>query len=598
MASPDRSLRITALLLPVLLLVPVTLAFAKNKSSYIIHEDARHIRESLKPVIAAAQEKFRIPGISLILVRDNEILWSEGFGYADKASRAKATPDTVFRAGSLAKPFTALAVMQLAEQKAIDIDQPLFSYLPGFSIKSRFDSTAQPITLRNILCHHSGLPTDFNKGMWSESDFREVATRLSDEYVAYPPNLVFSYSNIGYTLLGHMVETVSQQVFSDYMQENIFQPLGMQNSGIAPKLNQLPHCATGYSDGKAMPALPIRDIPAFGLYTNANDLGHFMRRFLTQGQADAAFVLSTETLEEMLEPQNQHIPLDMNIINGLGWFIEEDSVIEGGMLLRHGGATLLYSSEMILAPEHGLGVAILANAKDSRKIIAELAMEIIREASSSCASEIPVKLDLADIKPVKINNPQTIGMPGEYVTDFGLISIQAKDDRLCGCIAEETFDLIPYPNGWFGMPQQVSASLPPSYRPLAKLQYKSLKIDGIDVIVAQGNGRQIVLGKKVAPIEMPESWKKRLGKYQLHNPDPLFPVIDTELLMHDEQLYMKYRMPLLTDRTMQIPLRPISDDQAIILGLGRTRGETLWVSRENNGQEIVHYSGFFGSKTE
>ncbi len=139
-----------------------------------------------------------------MLVRGGEVLCEEGFGLADVAKNQAATADTRYRAGSLAKPMTAIAVMQLAEKGMVDIDQPLVGYLPVFSIRSRFDTTAQPITVRSVLSHHAGLPTDLNKGMWTEQPFTAVASKLREEYACFPPNLVFSYSNVGYTLLGHL----------------------------------------------------------------------------------------------------------------------------------------------------------------------------------------------------------------------------------------------------------------------------------------------------------------------------------------------------------------------------------------------------------
>ena len=133
------------------------------------------------------------------------------------------------------------------------------------------------------------------------------------------------------------------------------------------------------------------------------------------------------------------------------------------------------------------------------------------------------------------------------------------------------------------------------YLALGKMQYKSQVIDGVEVIVARYNDVETVLGQKVPAIKIPESWKQRTGIYRVHNPDELFPIKETELLIEDGMLYMRYKMPLLSDRLIQSPLQPISDDEAIILGLGRTRGETIRAYQQD-GQEFVHYSGYYGSK--
>ena len=118
------------------------------------------LRDDLAPLIHTAQERFQIPAMSVALVRGSDVLWSEGFGLADVAARPAATAETPHRAGSLARRLTAIAVMQLTENRAIDIDQPLATDLPAFSIRSRFDTAAEPIAVRSALPHQAGLPTD------------------------------------------------------------------------------------------------------------------------------------------------------------------------------------------------------------------------------------------------------------------------------------------------------------------------------------------------------------------------------------------------------------------------------------------------------
>jgi CubicO group peptidase (beta-lactamase class C family) len=453
------------------------------------------IRADLAPLIRSAQQKYGVPGISLILVKGGSPLWAEGFGFADKERRVPATPGTVYRAGSLAKPFTAMAVMQLAEDGQLDIDQPLNGYLTEFSIRSRFDTTADPITIRSIMCHHSGLPTDLNKGMWSDEPYTQVAANLGEEYAAFPPNLVFSYSNVGYTLLGHLVEKVAAKPYADYMRDRLFRPLGMERSGMGMRPGIADYLAKGYRGGEELELLPIRDLPAHALYTSAEDLGRFMGRVLLARYGDEKGVLSFESLEEMLEPQNTDVPLDLNIVNGLGWFLEDGTIPGGGRVVRHGGTTLAFSSELILLPERGLGGAVLANADGSRSIVARLAEEILTRVLDTNPRPLSAGLFLEDIER-QTQEPDPAEAAGNYATDFGLISIRPKDAKLCACIVDETFDLIPYPNGWFGIDRNAMSSLPPSFRPLGKMRFQSQRIDGKEVVVAERATRRSCWGRR------------------------------------------------------------------------------------------------------
>ena len=178
---------------------------------------------------------------------------------------------------------------------------------------------------------------------------------------------------------------------------------------------------------------------------------------------------------------------------------------------------------------------------------------------------------------------ETSRTPRNYATDFGLISIRPRDAKLCACIVEETFDLIPYPNGWFGVGRDAARSLSPSLRPLAEMRFQTQRIDGRDVVVAMKDGKKILLGEKIPPAPVPEVWRKRVGRYELLNPDTGFPLTEPQVKLRDGQLCMSYKLPLLSPNTIQVPLQPISDTEAIILGLGRMRGETLravvWTAR-------------------
>ncbi len=574
---------------------PEVCAGATGVAGALLQKAGVPLREGLVDAVGRIRQRYAIPGLSLAVVKDGEIVWAEGFGVADKAAGKPATQETLYRAGSLAKPMTAMAIMQLEERGEVDIDQPLQAYVPQFSIRSRFDTTAEPITLRSILCHHSGLPTDLNKGMWTRARFTEVASRLREEYAAFPPNLVFSYSNTGYSLLGEVIENVGGRPYEDWMREEIFRPLGMDASGF--DIGSLPagRLAKGYKEGKAQPLLPIRDRPAFGLYTSAMDLGRFMGAMLAGPGKPTRGGVMAETLQEMFEPQNADNPLDLNVRTGIGWFLEQGTIPGGGRVVRHGGTTLFFSSELIMLPERGWGVAVLSNSGDARPVVAQLAEEVLRLAVSGRSQPVEREKRLA-ARAASIETHQLSELGGNYATDVGLISIRPKDAKLCACILEETFDLIPYPNGWFGI-RGATDSLPAPYSSLGELHFQTRVIEGHEVIVAERNGKEQVLGEKIPLEPVPERWKQRVGHYRLLNPDPGFPLLDPQVKIVDGQLCMSYRLPLLSNSTIRVPLRPVSDTEAIILGLGRTRGETLRAVKVD-GEERLRYSGYIGRKID
>src|SRR5262249_48776735 len=172
-------------------------------------------------VIAYEMRKNDTPGLSIALVDDQRVVWAQGFGYADWELKIPATERTIYRAGSISKLFTDTAALQLAEQGRLNIDAPLQTYLPEFSIRQRV-AKAAPITLRDLMTHHAGLPRDVLKGFQTTEPaaFDTLLTELGDEYAAYAPGQCFYYSNVGVTLLGSAIQRVSGEPFTVHMKQS------------------------------------------------------------------------------------------------------------------------------------------------------------------------------------------------------------------------------------------------------------------------------------------------------------------------------------------------------------------------------------------
>jgi CubicO group peptidase (beta-lactamase class C family) len=202
-----------------------------KKPETLALKDYSYTKEYITWLVEQQMRKHDVTGLSVALVEDQQVIWAEGFGFADRGNKIPAEPNTIYRVGSISKLFTTLAAMQLAEQGRLDIDNPIRDYLPGFSIRSRFPE-AGPVTPRTLMTHHSGLPSDLQKGMWSSNpeNFRGVVEKMKGEYAANPPDTVFAYSNLGMTILGVTVVEVSGKGFGAYMSENVLGPLNMTRS--------------------------------------------------------------------------------------------------------------------------------------------------------------------------------------------------------------------------------------------------------------------------------------------------------------------------------------------------------------------------------
>lgn len=325
-------------LFPVLLLFSCHVAWAAETSAGTT--DYKSATDRLVWIVRKEMWRHGIVGLSIAVVDDQKVAWARGFGHADKGRDVPATPETVYRVGSISKLFTATAAVQLAERGLMDPDRPLNDYLPEFSIKSRFNGGV--ITPRNIMTHHSGLPANYLRGMWTRdpAPLGRLVELTRGEYAAYPPDWVFSYSNLGFALLGAAVEKTAGKDFSGQMDEALLGPLGMTSSRFATRLGASPGNSKGYRDGKETEDPPLRDVPAGGLNSSVADLAHFMEMIFADGGYGGKTILKPGSAGEMLRPQNQNVPLDFSFRVGLGWMLGGlgDIDIKGaGPVAHHAG---------------------------------------------------------------------------------------------------------------------------------------------------------------------------------------------------------------------------------------------------------------------
>ncbi len=183
---------------------------------------------------------------TVLVAKDGKLLINEGYGSADLEWKIPNTPSVKFRLGSLTKQFTAAGILLLEERGKLKVDDPIGKYLPDAP------EAWQKITIYNLLTHTSGIPSftgfpDYNSTEWKDTNPAELVARFRDKSLEFEPGSKFNYSNSGYVLLGYLLEKVSGQTYGDFLQQNIFTPLGMADTGIDSNAAILPQRAQGYS---------------------------------------------------------------------------------------------------------------------------------------------------------------------------------------------------------------------------------------------------------------------------------------------------------------------------------------------------------------
>ena len=199
-----------------------------------------------------AQKDFdRLPGISVAIVQDQDIIFKKGYGYADVDNKVRMTPETIFSICSISKLFTSVAIMQLWEQGKLRLDDSLSSLLPDYNIKQHFPESV-PISVRSMLTHSSGIDRDADSS-WNPPNFyfltrEEFKKSITKTETLYPSSTYFQYSNVGMSLLGEIVAAKSGKNYDVYVEQNILTPLLLSNTHTyLPEKLWRTELATGYS---------------------------------------------------------------------------------------------------------------------------------------------------------------------------------------------------------------------------------------------------------------------------------------------------------------------------------------------------------------
>src|SRR5215470_2484909 len=414
-------------------------------------EDYKAVHAYIAALAREEMRKANVTGLSVALVDDQHIVWADGFGFADRARNLPAGADTTYRVGSITKLFTAAAIMQLADAGKLAIDEPIAAVIAGFSMKSRFES-AGPVTPRLLMSHHAGLPTDILKGFSTPhpDSLAELTRQLQEQYLAFPPETVWSYSNVGYSLLGRAVETAAGVPYDAYIDDALLKPLGMTGASITGRAPEGPTAAKGYRNGAEAVDMTLRDVPAGGLNASVRDMSRFLEMVFADGSANGRRVLPPETVREMLRPQNTSVPLDLNFRVGLGWMLSGLGDIDfsnAGAVAHHAGATALFRSQLIALPEHKLGVVVLSNSATSGGAVNKIATEALKlalEAKTGIHEPAPTPHALSD-RPIPPELAREF--EGEYATQFGYVKVDAKGLELRADVAGRSLRLVPRDDG-------------------------------------------------------------------------------------------------------------------------------------------------------
>ncbi len=589
----SRGVRFASLSLLLFLVACATRQPAPPRPASMLH-NYDYVIKHLEWMITDEMARNKITGLSIALVAQGDTLWQRGFGLANKANRERATPQTRFRAGSIAKPLNAIAVMRLAEQQKLDLEVPVGNYIAGFHPASP-NSDGEAITLKLLLSHQGGMPSDLIKGMWTENPatFGATLDYLNTNFLVNAPANRFRYSNLGHNVIGAVIENQSRTDYQQYMQA-LLRQLGMNASSFSPTPHQ-PKTAEAYDRGRPQMELPLRDVPAAGLTTNASDLAQLIKLFTSQGHIGDQTVLSRMSISRLLDDYTSHNPLNFGRRHGLGLYYFDGLFHRSVDVLGHGGASVNHRALIKFAPRQKIGVALLSNSKNSGSALHKIgnqALVLLLEVESGK----PAPKQQA-FWPQKAPEEAVTkdALVGHYATPAGMAKISHQGSQLRAQIAGKTLRLYQrVPGGLYYAQYRLFGLFPLKLGYPDTLGLAVRRVDNEEWLVGTDTrGRTTLLGQKISPAPIPAAWRERIGRYRLANPLSVIKLVSGGIRIKDDFL-LAYARTDQGDR-MEVVLQPLNDHRAIAMGPGRGFGGTISATMVG-GREMLRYSGLLFEK--
>ncbi|HET8722675.1 MAG TPA: serine hydrolase domain-containing protein, partial [Anaeromyxobacteraceae bacterium] len=514
----------------------------------------------------------QVTGLAIALVDGDAVVWARGFGWADLDARRPVDADTVFEIGSVSKTFAAAAVLQLVEEGRMDLDDPLALHVPGFSIRQG-DIESGPITIRSVLTHHSGIPSDLFNGAFTEDAPFDYDAWLLDwlahETTAAPVGAVQAYSNSAFALLRPAIGHAAPEGF-DARVNALFDAMGMRSTSYALDARIPRERLSRSYDGGAVLPLRYGNLSTAGtVLSSASDMARYVRMLHGRGVVDGNRVLSAASVDEMARRQNAAAPLDFDSAMGLAWFLAPAGDY-AGRTIEHEGATPTMHAMVRIHLDHRLGVVVLSNTMDADvNAIARETLERALEEKTGLArppSPTPVRSD-----PDPAWTPERLAaLAGTYVVPgdglgFRTVAVTAVPGGLS--IAGRPGPLVPRKNGHFSLGDGVPDA--------QRVQFRFEEVEGRDVVSVLVDGQRSLWGERFTPgpADATAAWEGRAGTWTVTNLNPgtTWPDASTIAIHQGDDGIVRVTTGLRGD----VALTPLSATEARVAGTGRNRGEIV-----------------------
>lgn len=549
-------------------------------------------KHTFEQIIKKACKKAKVKGANFAIVGPDKTYFSYQYGTVDETGEPN-DPKQHMMIGSSTKMLTALAILKLHDDQLLKLDDPITQYLPTFSIQSRLGDEA--ITIRQLLMHTSGLPGDDYPLITSESNtLSDTLDVLKKHYRTTKPNTMYAYSNLGYSLLGLIIESASNSSYTDYLKTHIFKPLKLEMKILETKKKREQHSdilSQSFDRKGQVKEDPLSTLISAGssTYSTLDDLIKLMQFFMNK---DPINLLRKDTLKMMLDcPDGIHKQVNSERV-GLGlrhrYYRFNSKAV--GPVFGHGGNTIYHHSTFDIFPKLNIGFIAMTNSELGVKAIMQMNLKIMLKVFKLLGIRVPKRKYAYTIvdKELPESLKQSFLSPGLNITYKPTKSGKARYKMQLF-----TFTLTPCHDGYYrATPRGIIARLPLISRVIKGLRFRPESVGDRTVLYLEMQRKYhritMAFATNYEPSNITQAWEDALGRYKPYGNENNEKLLEfAELKKQKDNLILRVKM---VGQVMNLYLKVINDHEAIIQGYGRNARETVFLE----SQETNHHLRVFG----
>lgn len=567
------------------------------QTSYNRFEQDQTFQLYADSVITALSTKYKIPGCAVAITDNGKVVFQSTSGYINVEKKIPVVPDSRFRLGSVTKMFTAMAIMQLVEQGKVDLEAPVEQYITDLKIKQL--KPGNPVRIRHLLTHTSGFTDEvLNYSYGSQAPPQQTLVALaSEEVLSIEPDYIFNYSNVGYGLLGVVIERVSGLSYAEYTQRYLFQPLGLRATAAYYDAPNDENVALGYNANGARVDEPLtRDIAAGGVLSNIQDLVTLQQVLTDPETLEQAGVLRRATFEKMCTPQTSNLTLTKDEKFGLGLFIIPLGITDDHLMgegIGHGGDFSFHHAITMAFPKAQMGISIVCNGAQGDAFYQSLYHRLLRKyyavsRNAEGAKSNPDKTFSAlGLQNERIDHREISGVYGGGGS--GYIRLKRVNEQKIRFQQGKHVLMLKRNDATnrYHVRYKLLRLIPIKVK---DMEFAFLKVDDRIVLKAcyPESGDFEYISRKDIANGVPKDWVNRAGTYEIVNSFPGNVSIVPERLTIVQQKLVMHRHYLLTGEKDEIGFDIIDEKNAVSDGIDRGCAATLKVLPNGN----LYYSGY------